>query len=98
MKKVFLEGKPTSTVASEDLIERFKQMMEKIGPYPHSKIILTDADKKKQTTRMKKCMCRDCEYVVRTVQKWLDLRGAPICPCNKLPMQTDAVATEPDEE
>lgn len=97
MKKVFLEGKPTSTHASEDLIERFRQMMEKLGPFPHSKIVLTDADRKKQTTRMKKCQCSDCEYVIRTVQKWLDLRGAPICPCNKLPMKVDG-ATKEDEE
>ena len=99
MKKVFLEGKPTSTVPSADLIERFKQMMEKLGPFPHSKIVLSDAEKKKQTTRMKKCMCRDCEYVVRTVQKWLDLHGPPICPCNKVPMKTDGVPEiEPDQE
>lgn len=97
MKKVFLEGKPTSTVASADLVERFQQMMEKLGPFPHSKIILTDADKKKQTTRMLKCECRDCSYVVRTVRKWLDLHGPPLCPCNKLPMGTDAVKNKGDE-
>lgn len=98
MKKVFLEGKPTSTVASADLIERFKQMMEKLGPFPHSKIVLTDADKKKQTTRMKKCQCRDCEYVARTVQKWLDLHGPPICPCNKQPMKVDGQGNEEEDD
>ncbi len=100
MKKVFLEGKPTSTVASADLVERFKQMMEKLGPFPHSKIVLSDAEKKKQTTRMKKVCCPDCEYVARTVQKWLDLHGPPLCPCNKLPMKVDGAVPEldPDNE
>ncbi len=87
MKKVFLEGKPTSTVASETLIERFKQ-----------KIILSDAEKKKQTTRMKKVCCPDCEYVARTVQKWLDLHGPPLCPCNKLPMWVDGKMPGEDKE
>lgn len=98
MKKVMLEGKPTSTNASEDLCERFKQIVAELGPFPHSKIVPSPKDPKKQTTRMKKCQCRDCEYVARTVQKWLDLYGPPICPCNKMPMATDAVETEPEDE
>ncbi len=100
MKKVFLEGKPTSTVASADLVERFKQMMEKLGPFPHSKIVLSDAEKKKQTTRMIKCQCGECEYVVRTVRKWLDLYGAPICPKDKVQMKYEGApeAEDPDNE
>lgn len=35
--------------------------------------------KKKQTTRLIKCVCGECGYTVRTTQKWLDV-GAPHCP------------------
>ena len=34
----------------------------------------------KQSTRLLKCECPDCGYVVRTTQKWLDI-GVPTCPC-----------------
>lgn len=44
--------------------------------------------KKKQTTRLKKCICSQCGYTVRVTQKWLD-EGPPHCPHHGA-MDTDA--------
>lgn len=90
-----LEGKPTSTHAGEELIERIKLIMPVLGPFPHSKIV-PNKDRKKQTTRMKKCECADCGYVARTVRKWIDLYGAPFCPCNKKQMNIELTEDEGD--
>ena len=89
MKKIGLEGKPTATTAGEELVERCKQIYTDLGAFPHSKIVPTLNDPKKQSTRMKKCECSDCGYVARTVKKWLDEVGPPICPCNKQPMNLE---------
>src|SRR6516164_4587655 len=37
-------------------------------------------------SRLMKCECAECGYVVRTTRKWLDDVGAPLCPCNKQEM------------
>lgn len=37
-------------------------------------------------SRLVKCECSACGYIVRTTNKWLEESGAPICPCNKEPM------------
>jgi hypothetical protein len=34
----------------------------------------------KQATRMLKCACATCGYIVRTTRKWLETAGAPLCP------------------
>lgn len=78
MKKLGLEGKPTATVAGEDLIVRFGGMLEALGPFPHSKLVPLK-EPKTQTTRMRKCECEACGYLVRLTQKWADV-GVPSCP------------------
>lgn len=83
---VGLEGKPTSTNATEDSVERYKQILEDLGAFPHARIVPSDKSPKKQTTRMLKCQCRDCDYVVRTVKTHIEKAGPPICPCNTFPM------------
>lgn len=79
MKKLGLEGKPTSTSAGGDLLVRFETILAELGPFPHSKIVPTEKDPKPQTTRMRKCECEGCGFLVRLTQKWLDV-GQPICP------------------
>jgi hypothetical protein len=44
------------------------------------------ATKGKVGSRLVKCECAACGYVVRTTRKWLDDVGAPLCPCNKQEM------------
>jgi len=84
-RAVGLEGKLTETVASAALIEEMKGWMKKLGEYPHATLNPGKRPTKKQTTRMIKCECKECGYVVRTSAKWLEI-GAPICPCNQQPM------------
>ncbi len=80
--KMLLDGKPTSTVASEALLERLKLIVEKLGPFPHAKLVPQPKDPKKQSTRMKKAECT-CGYTVRLSQKWIDV-GVPSCPVDRV--------------
>lgn len=48
-----------------------------LGEYPHSKINL--ANRRVQETRLVKCVCLDCNYLVYTTQKHLG-KGTPSCP------------------
>lgn len=95
MKKLGLEGKPTATVAGADLIVRFETILAELGPFDHSPITPVK-ENKPQTTRMKKCECEDCGYIARTVKKWLDASGPPLCPCNKKVMKIDLGLEEED--
>ncbi len=78
MKKLGLEGKPTATTANEDLVIRFKALAERLGPFPHARIVPIKVPKT-QTTRMHKAECSCCGYTVRLSKKWADV-GAPFCP------------------
>lgn len=96
MKKLGLEGKPTATTAGADLIVRFEQLAQELGPFPHSKIVPIKVPKT-QTTRMRKMECGDCGYVARAAKKWLEM-GALLCPCNKAPMKIDLGLDEEEGE
>lgn len=76
-------GKPTESTPGPELAEQLKALAERLGEYPHSRV--THFNGKKQSTRMLKVQCPsdECGYVVRTTQKWLDLKGAPWCPCGE---------------
>lgn len=76
-----LEGKMTATHAGKALKERLTEITGKLGPYPHAKLSPTMDGVKKQTTRMLKIQCAECECIVRMTQKWLDDAGIPTCGC-----------------
>lgn len=78
MEKVGLVGKPTATEAGEDLLVRLGQWADRLGEFPHSRIVPSTV-RKPQTTRMRKCECEACGYLVRLTQKWADV-GVPFCP------------------
>lgn len=50
-----------------------------------------------QTTRMLKCVCGKCGYTARTTRKWIDLKGAPLCPCAGEAMDVSLGASPEDE-
>jgi hypothetical protein len=79
---VGLTGKMTATVAGEELLEQLSKFHDKLGAYPHVKLDPSLNPVKKQGTRMIKCECPDCGYVVRTSQKWLDI-ATPTCPLHE---------------
>ncbi|CAB4200311.1 hypothetical protein UFOVP1339_38 [uncultured Caudovirales phage] len=83
-----LEGKMTATSAGPDFVAWFKGAAKGMGKYHHAKMDYSKMPK--QTTRMLKCSCPECEsdgtpYIVRLSQSTLD-RGAPICPVHEIEM------------
>jgi hypothetical protein len=87
-KAMGLEGKPTATHAGAELKARLNGFIAAIGPYPQPALTAGESKKKKQGTRMLKVACEVCGYTARTTQSWLDLAGAPICPTDKVTMET----------
>lgn len=83
-----LEGPMRSTCAGPSLKLFFKDVLiPKIGEIPHASLRLSELNKKKQTTRMLKCECETCGYTARTSRQWIETLGAPLCPCNGMPME-----------
>lgn len=85
-RAIGLEGKMTATVAGPELITHLNAIVAEIGEYPHAKLLTAEkaiGAPKKETTRMIKCECVQCGYVIRTTRTWLDLYSAPLCPCNQ---------------
>jgi hypothetical protein len=79
---VGLEGKMRQALPGLELKAQLFELAAKLGPIPHSILDINGgaSDKpKKQTTRLVKCECPDCGYIVRTTQKWIDEKGAPWC-------------------
>lgn len=76
---VGLEGKMTSTVPSPALRETLQGISDVLGAYPHARLNVLLSGKKKQTTRMVKCECAECGYILRTTKKWIEV-GVPHCP------------------
>ena len=77
-RAVGLTGPWTATSVGPELAESLAGISATLGQYPHSKLT-PDLAHKPQSTRMLKLVCKDCGYVVRTTQKWLD-KGMPSCP------------------
>lgn len=77
---VGLEGKMTATVPGAELSRHLAALASRIGEYPHAGLDGKGRKEKKQSTRLLKVFCPECEYTVRTTQKWLDV-GLPVCPC-----------------
>ena len=71
-----LQGKMTATEAGENFKTMIAPILAQVGEYPHARLDATQ--RKKQTTRMVKCVC-DCGYTVRTTAKWIEV-GVPHCP------------------
>ena len=79
-KAMGLEGKMTATTSGEVLKVRLKELVTKLGEFPHAELKSSNSPKK-QTTRLLKVKCIECECVVRITRKWLDDVGAPTCGC-----------------
>ena len=86
--KMGLTGKMRETVAAPHLRERLNKLMLGMPEYPHATVDFTP-DAKKQTTRMIKLTCPDCDYTIRTTRQWIET-GLPTCHCG-------AEFAEPDD-
>ena len=78
VRSLWLEGKPTATVAGDTFRKNFENLMAGLGEYPHARLNI-EAVRKKQTTRMLKASCPSCGYTVRLSQYWAN-QGLPTCP------------------
>ena len=78
-----LTGKMTSTTAGAELKAKLETMHSKLGMFPYAPL-MGDNGRKKAATRLIKCECKACEYIVRAARKPIEELGAPICPgCNE---------------
>lgn len=95
-----LEGKMTATVAGPKFVAWVQGILESVGPFPHAALNFNGlkSGPKKQTARMIKVTCPECEYVARTTRFHLDRIGAPLCPCNSLPMHSEVVGDDDEGE
>lgn len=85
-----LEGRMTSTTVGTALRIDLERTIERLGPYPHASLTPAagvTSTGPKQTTRMVKCECPECGYLVRTTQKWLDI-ATPTCPIDLVELVT----------
>lgn len=86
-KKIGLEGKPTHTHASPELIAWYqKHVIKYIGEIPHPTLTAMDLQKvKKESCRQLKAQCPDleCGYTIRITRKWIEF-GMPTCPCGEV--------------
>lgn len=95
-KAAGLEGKMTATFAGSALLERIADWSVALGAYPHA--AMSASGRKKQSTRLVKCECKACGYIVRTTAKWIESSGSVICPCNDEPMSVDSGSDEDSDE
>lgn len=72
MKAVGLIGKPTATIAGPEWHDWADEIIEKLGALPHAAIKPGGNGQKKQTTRMIKCECDCCGFVMRTTSTWIE--------------------------
>jgi len=79
-RKAGLEGKPTTTTAGQALTEKLLDIVDVLGDIPHSKIVESYRPKKKQTSRMIKVTCTNCDFSFRTSKKNIELMTS--CTCN----------------
>lgn len=90
---VGLEGKPTSTNASEALKVLLAQWVSEAGEYPHESL---QVNMRKQSTRLHKCDCHACGYTMRISSKWLKL-ATPRCPLGHGDMTHDFLPLEGED-
>lgn len=87
VRSLSLQGKPSQTYAGDAFKQRFKDLIDGLGPYPHAK--LNVGSHKKQSTRMLKAVCPACGYTVRLTSKWLAV-GLPICPVDHIEFSAES--------
>lgn len=90
-----LEPPWTATSEGADFDRWARGAIERIGKFPAGALSL--AERKKQGTRLLKCECPECDYVVRVTRKWIDAAGPPVCPTDKVSFVCEA-EDEGDED
>ena len=63
--------------AGDELTQTIKEIVENIGLYPHNELQIHK--RKRQTTRMIKVSCTECNFSYRTSRKNIDMMANKIC-------------------
>jgi predicted SprT family Zn-dependent metalloprotease len=74
---VGLTGKMTATVATDALNAELASIVQEIGPCPGGGLDPKTASREKQTTRMRKYTCPQCEQIIRAATDGLDVKCVP---------------------
>lgn len=72
-----LNGPMKSTTPSLWATNKYKLIVDELGPYPHSAVKLPERGSK--GSNLIKCHCANCGYIIRTTAKWLEV-AKPMCP------------------
>lgn len=101
---MLLEGKPKSMGAGKEFAAQIgERLLKTLGKYPHASLKGgVSSGPAKQSTRLLKVFCRDCDYTMRITHKWLVI-GTPNCPnadCTRAgkAMEVPVDAEDPIEE
>jgi hypothetical protein len=78
--KMGLRGPMRSTIPGPVLTACLNILSAQLGPYPHARLNGQAQERRKQGTRLIKCVCPACGYLARITQKWIEI-GLPLCPC-----------------
>lgn len=81
MQKIGLDGKPSATIAGDDLIIHLDSISLVLGEYPHKKLNLKPKPQKDPVKTLVKLCCPkdDCDYIIMVKTSLLD-KGIPKCP------------------
>ena len=80
--KIGLEGKMTATTAGDDLKAKLQTIADKIGEYPHSALDPSASGRKKQSTRLLKIECPECDNIARQSAKAYEQFGLRCDACD----------------
>lgn len=88
IRALHLGGPATATHPTPEMEAMIAPVLAKLGPYPHAAMRVNRV--KKQSTRMLKAWCPDCEmdgapYIVRMSASTMQI-GLPICPIHGEPL------------
>lgn len=100
-RKIGLVGKPTATIAGDELRAKLDEITASMPPYPHARLNPSErggGGRPKQSTRMLKAECPECHYVIRSSRKWF-AKGMPTCHCGtEFVCEEDLDGDEGDDE
>lgn len=83
-------NKPTQAAPGDDLTNRLKRYVERLGGYPHKAIVHNPTLKQRKKTSTG-IVCRSCGCKMTIGLKWLSASGLPTCGCGQPMESKDAV-------
>lgn len=78
-----LVGPATATKPGLELSLELTDLIEALGPFPHSRMQLDQVHRKQETRQLKVYCAAGCGFVARTSAKWIGRweQANPTCPC-----------------